>query len=151
VLPLQAQERRVIHVLDVTIPLGRDGLPVPLRQRDPCLILIVDNRSLSKFSREKPVHSRHGFIGHRGNNDRGLNRRRDVMNEEKEDADAAHRQHDAERHGQARNKSALVAAADGAQHDQAIGENAGEDSEHDLRDAVAHEVPQDARGVLDRG
>ena len=53
-----------------------------------------------------------------------------------------------ERDRQARDKSALVAAADGAQHNQAISENAGEDSEHDLRDAVAHEVPQDARRVL---
>lgn len=70
------------------------------------------------------------------------------MNEENEDADATDRQHDAKRHGQARNKSRRVPAANGAQHDQAIGENTGEDAEHDLRDAVAHEVPQDAGGVL---
>ncbi len=37
-----------------------------------------------------------------------------------------------------------------AQYDQAISENAGEDTEHDLRDAAAHEVPQDARSVLAR-
>jgi len=65
------------------------------------------------------------------------------MNEENEDADAAHRQHEAEEDREARNESPLVAAADGAQHDQAIGEYAGEDPEHDLRDAVPHEIPQD--------
>ena len=58
------------------------------------------------------------------------------MNEENERADAADRQHNGERYRQARNKFALVAAADGAQHDQAIGKYAGEDSEHDLHDTV---------------
>ena len=53
----------------------------------------------------------------------------------------------------ARSRHELVyaaTAANGAQHDQAIGENAGEDPERDLCDAAAHEVPQDARGVLAR-
>ena len=43
---------------------------------------------------------------------------------------------------------AFVAAADSAQHNQTISENAGKNSEGDLSDAVAHEVPEDARGVL---
>ena len=49
VLPRQAQERRVIHALDVTIAPGRDCLPVPLRQREQCRILFFVNRPLSEF------------------------------------------------------------------------------------------------------
>ncbi len=56
------------------------------------------------------------------------------MNEEHEGADTSERQHEAEEHRQVWNKCALVAAANGAQHDQAISENAGEDPEHYLRD-----------------
>ena len=62
------------------------------------------------------------------------------MNEEHEGANTAERQHEAEEHRKAWNKCIIVAAANGAQHDQAIGENGGEDTEHELRHAAAHEV-----------
>ena len=57
--------------------------------------------------------------------------------------DATDRQHHGECYRKARNKYALVCAADRAQGNQAIGENAGEHSEHDLRDMVPRKVPQD--------
>ncbi|MFT5350006.1 MAG: hypothetical protein ACI909_001335 [Planctomycetota bacterium] len=41
-------------------------------------------------------------------------------------------------------------ASNGAQHDQAISKNAGENPQRRLRDTAAHEVPQNARGVLAR-
>ncbi len=69
------------------------------------------------------------------------------MNEENESDDPADRRQDADKHCQVWDEIALVAAEDGAQHDQAIGENAREHSEHDLRDCGTHEVPQDVRGV----
>src|SRR5664280_22454 len=87
VLPRQTQERRVIHALDVTILLGRDCLPVPLRQREQRLSLIAVRRALSKFLREKSVNGHDGFIGYRGNNARCLDRSSNVMNEENKDAD----------------------------------------------------------------
>ncbi len=72
------------------------------------------------------------------------------MNEENECADSADRQSDGESHSKAWNKFAL-AAANRAQYDQTIGEYSGENAEHDLSDAITHEVPQYARGVLARG
>lgn len=67
-----------------------------------------------------------------------------MMNEEHKGANTSERQHEAKEHRQVWNKCALIAAANGSQYDQAISENAGKDPEHDLRDAAAHEVPQDA-------
>jgi len=72
------------------------------------------------------------------------------MNEEDQHTHATDRQDEAEEDRQVWNKRALVAATNRPQHDQAIRKNARKDSEHDLRGAAAHEVPQDARGILAR-
>lgn len=48
------------------------------------------------------------------------------------------------------NKCSLVAPANGAQYDQTIRKNVGEDSVHGLSETAAHEVLRDARGVLAR-
>ena len=66
------------------------------------------------------------------------------MDEENERNDATDRQRHRERHSQARDKFAIAAAANGTQYDQAVDENAGEYSEHDLCYAITYKIPQDA-------
>ena len=66
------------------------------------------------------------------------------MNEENQGTDTAECQNEAERNRQIGNKSTFIATANGAQHDQAISENASENSQDDLSDTTANEISQDA-------
>src|SRR5664279_5269329 len=143
VLTRKSQKCCNIHALDVPIPPCGNGLPVSLRLGESCLILLTIHRLMSNFLRKEQVDGRYCFIGHLGNNARSLNRISYVMNEENENANANHCQYHSEKNGQAWNKSAHIAAANGAQYDQAIGKNAAEDSQYDLCNAVTHEVSQD--------
>jgi DNA-binding MarR family transcriptional regulator len=83
---------------------------------------------------------------------RGLQRGGDVVHEEDQHPDADDGQGDAEHDGERRDEAlaVVVAAVDGAQDAEAVGEDPDEGAEGELVRTVAEEVAQDARRVLAR-
>jgi hypothetical protein len=76
-----------------------------------------------------------------------------VVDEVDEHAHAGQRERQGPRDGEAGHEGLLAGAldADGVQPGGAVGEGADEDAEYELGAAVAHEVPQQPRGVLAGG
>ncbi len=73
------------------------------------------------------------------------------MNEIDKDTHATERKNKSKEYRQARHELVTTStAANGAQHDQAISESAGENPQRELCDAASHEVPQNTGGVLAR-
>ena len=76
------------------------------------------------------------------------------MNEKDQKPDRHEREQQRESDREERHEARAIvfrAATDRPQHDKAVGENCHEHAEHELIGPIAHEIAQDARGVLRRG
>jgi len=109
---------------------------------------------LAEFLGKERLDRALSLIGDRPQ-DRGcLDGRGDVMNEKDQKPDRHERQQQRESDREERHEARAIvfrAATDRPQHDKAVGENCHEHAEHKLIGPIAHEIAQDARGVLRRG